>query len=639
MDNFIVSARKYRPDTFSSVVGQDSITATLKNTIVNKHLGHAYLFCGPRGVGKTTCARIFAKTINCSNITDQHEPCNQCESCISFNEMRAFNIHELDAASNNSVEDIRNLSDRVRIPPQIGKYSIYIIDEVHMLSTPAFNAFLKTLEEPPSHAVFILATTEKQKIIPTILSRCQIFDFNRIRVHDIVGYLEKIAKKEKVDFEPDALNIIALKADGAMRDALSIFDQMVSFSGQKITYKDVIQNLNILDYDYYFKITDAFLEGKINDSLLIFNEILNEGFDGHNFIVGLGGHFRDLLVCRDTETLVLLETGATISERYKEQSSRCDINFLYKSLEICSTTDIYYKASRNQKLHVELAMIKLCRITGVTEKKTLIETETKNESESAEGKMPSPEPERKDDLGDETAASVKKDQEEQDSKIPGVESDVSDDETSVKRIKKQIRDSEDSAREDQTIDGGESLEKVVDKQKTDDQKQGEPKSKKSTIYSSKYSIRDVLTGNNNQKVETEEITEFQEIEQDIHSEPFTSKELIQAWIDFAENIKETRPRMYNTLKGHLPELGNGNEIDLVLDNSAQQDDFQQDIKQDILLYLRKVLKNDLIVINTVVKTGVSNKTKLYTSEEKYEHMLKKNPGLGKLKQDFNLDFE
>jgi DNA polymerase-3 subunit gamma/tau len=306
MENFIVSARKYRPSTFDSVVGQISIAKTLKNAISSHHLAQAYLFCGPRGVGKTTCARIFAKTINCFHLNENTEPCNNCESCKSFNESRSFNIHELDAASNNSVDDIRTLIDQVRIPPQVGKYSIYIIDEVHMLSTNAFNAFLKTLEEPPKHAVFILATTEKHKIIPTILSRCQIFDFNRIQIDDIVQYLEKISKNEGNEFEPDGLNIIAQKADGAMRDALSIYDQINSFSGGKITYKNVIENLNVLDYDYYFRLTDAFIKANIAGSFLIFDEILAKGFDAHNFVTGFSKHFRDLLICKDQSTLTLL---------------------------------------------------------------------------------------------------------------------------------------------------------------------------------------------------------------------------------------------------------------------------------------------------------------------------------------------
>src|SRR6056297_1522451 len=302
MENFIVSARKYRPSTFDTVVGQSSITTTLKNAIANNHIAQAYLFCGPRGVGKTTIARIFAKTINCQNLNENLEPCNECESCKAFNQHRSTNIHELDAASNNTVDNIRSLIDQVRIPPQVGKYSIYIIDEVHMLSASAFNAFLKTLEEPPAHAIFILATTEKHKIIPTILSRCQIFDFNRRNVEDAVEYLEEISQKEDVQYEKDALTIIAQKADGAMRDALSIYDQVVSFSGNNITYEKVIDNLNVLDYDYYFRLTDAFLNENHQEALIIFNEILEKGFDAHQFINALSKHFRDLLVCKDQQT-------------------------------------------------------------------------------------------------------------------------------------------------------------------------------------------------------------------------------------------------------------------------------------------------------------------------------------------------
>ena len=363
MENFIVSARKYRPDTFQTVVGQASITSTLKNAIKNSQLAHAYLFCGPRGVGKTTCARIFAKTINCQNLTPEIEPCNECESCKAFNGSRSYNIHELDAASNNSVDDIRNLTDQVRIPPQIGHYSVYIIDEVHMLSQAAFNAFLKTLEEPPRHAIFILATTEKHKILPTILSRCQIFDFNRIKISDISGHLANVARKESVGIEAEALNVIAQKADGAMRDALSIFDQIVSFSGKSITYKDVISNLNVLDYDYYFRIVDLFLINDISGSLMLFNEILDHGFDGHHFITGLSSHFRDVMVSKDPVTIQLLEVGGEIREKYKVQAQRCDSDFLVGALQIANECDLQYKASQNKRLLVELALIKIAQLT------------------------------------------------------------------------------------------------------------------------------------------------------------------------------------------------------------------------------------------------------------------------------------
>ena len=363
MENYIVSARKYRPSTFESVVGQRALTTTLKNAIATQKLAHAYLFCGPRGVGKTTCARIFAKTINCMTPTADGEACNQCESCVAFNEQRSYNIHELDAASNNSVDDIRQLVEQVRIPPQIGKYKVYIIDEVHMLSASAFNAFLKTLEEPPRHAIFILATTEKHKILPTILSRCQIYDFNRISVEDTVNHLSYVASKEGITAEPEALNVIAMKADGGMRDALSIFDQVVSFTGGNITYKSVIDNLNVLDYEYYFRLTDSFLENKVSDALLLFNDVLNKGFDGSHFITGLSSHFRDLLVAKDAVTLPLLEVGASIRQRYQEQAQKCPLPFLYRAMKLCNECDLNYRVSKNKRLLVELTLIQVAQLT------------------------------------------------------------------------------------------------------------------------------------------------------------------------------------------------------------------------------------------------------------------------------------
>tara|TARA_B100000809_G_C15133506_1_gene529503 strand:- start:3285 stop:4403 length:1119 start_codon:yes stop_codon:yes gene_type:complete len=369
MENFVVSARKYRPTTFDSVVGQLSITSTLKNAIKNNHLAQAFLFCGPRGVGKTTCARILAKTINCFNVKENIEACNECESCVSFDEGRSLNIQELDGASNNGVDEIRNLIDQVRFAPQLGSHKIYIIDEVHMLSQAAFNAFLKTLEEPPKHAIFILATTERHKIIPTILSRCQIFDFNRIQIDDISKHLTHIADQEKVKAEPDGLHIISQKADGALRDALSMFDQIVSFSGGTITYEDVIENLNILDYDYYFKVTNSILTNNIADSLLLFNEVLNNGFDGHNFINGLAEHLRNLLVCQDEKTVQLLEVGATIKEKYITQAKASNTGQLISFLSIASTADTKYKASKNQRLLVEVMLMQLCSIEDNTSQK------------------------------------------------------------------------------------------------------------------------------------------------------------------------------------------------------------------------------------------------------------------------------
>lgn len=359
MGNYIVSARKYRPSTFDSVVGQHALTTTLKNAIAQGKLGHAYLFCGPRGVGKTTCARIFAKTINCLSPTPNGEACNECESCKAFNEQRSYNIHELDAASNNSVEDIRGLIEQVQIPPQIGKYKVFIIDEVHMLSSAAFNAFLKTLEEPPAHAIFILATTEKHKILPTILSRCQIYDFARITVADTIAHLRHVAELEGVKFEQEALHVIAEKADGGMRDALSIFDQVNNFTEGNITYKKVIEDLNVLDYEEYFGMTDELLACNLPAAMLRFNRILGKGFEGNYFVGGLAAHFRNLLMSRDAATLPLIDASDETRKRYHEQATRCKPQWLYRALKLCNDCDMGYRTSRNKRLLVELTLIEV----------------------------------------------------------------------------------------------------------------------------------------------------------------------------------------------------------------------------------------------------------------------------------------
>ena len=364
MEQFIVSARKYRPNSFATLLGQENIARTLKNSIQRGQLAHAYLFCGPRGVGKTSAARIFAKTSNCSNPGPDLEPCGECESCRSFAEGRSYSIHELDAASNNSVDDIRALTDKVRIPPQVGRYSVYIIDEVHMLSQQAFNAFLKTLEEPPAHAIFILATTEKHKILPTILSRCQTYDFNRIGVEDMVRNMKAIAAKEGVTMSEDAMHIIAQKADGAMRDALTLFDQTVAFCGKEVTYEQVIQNLNVLDYEYYFRLTDFFLSGDYAQAMLTFDEILSKGFNAQSFIGGLSTHFRDLLVCKNEAARTLLELAPSVAQRYREFAQRCSIGFLFEALGITSSCETAYKQSGNPRLLIEFALMKLCNLTA-----------------------------------------------------------------------------------------------------------------------------------------------------------------------------------------------------------------------------------------------------------------------------------
>jgi len=582
MDSFIVSARKYRPATFDSVVGQTSITTTLKNAIRSNHLAQAYLFCGPRGVGKTTCARIFAKTINCANLTKQVEPCNQCESCKSFNDSRSFNIHELDAASNNSVDDIRTLIDQVRIPPQVGKYSTYIIDEVHMLSASAFNAFLKTLEEPPRHAIFILATTEKHKIIPTILSRCQIYDFNRISIEDAVGYIEKISKNEGNEYELDGLNIIAQKADGSMRDALSIYDQIVSFSGGKVTYKNVIENLNVLDYDFYFRITDAFLKSNISESFLIFDEILAKGFDAHNFIVGLSKHFRDLLVCKDIATISLLEVGNSIKEKYKTQASDCSPEFLFDCLNYCNQCDINFRNSRNQRLHVELTLVQLCQAADKKKSKDAI-----NPEKSAENSK--------------SSKSVRKNPE-----ANQVKSLNSKQESEISAIKE-----EDT--EKKYISSTPSIKNLIDKKSVKEYNQS-------------------AENNTNQNL-NEEIHS-----QEMRNNSFTFEKLLETYKHFVETIKSNRPRLYSTLNTIEPVLSGTHIVELTLSNQTLQKDFDKNLNHDMTHFLRDELANDTIIIE--VKVAKQNEQqKLYTSEEKFKYMVSKNPALNELKKKLDLDFE
>jgi DNA polymerase III subunit gamma/tau len=581
MENFIVSARKYRPATFDMVVGQDTITNTLKSAITSRHLAQAYLFCGPRGVGKTTCARIFAKTINCSNISDKGEACDKCESCISFNTLRSFNIHELDAASNNKVEDIRSLNDQVRIPPQIGKYSIYIIDEVHMLSSSAFNAFLKTLEEPPSHAIFILATTEKHKIIPTILSRCQIFDFNRIRLEDIVKRLEYVAANESVTAEEEALHIIAQKADGALRDALSIFDQVVSLCGKKIRYKDVIENLNVLDYEYYFRCIDGALKSDVSAVLMIFNEILEKGFDGHNFVAGLNSHLRDLLVSKDEITLKLLEATPSVRQKYMEQAARCPVDFIYKALDTGSSCDISYKSSKNPRLHAELWLIRLCRImagspNGDEKKKSDL-------TPAAEPEKEIPLPSRSEIIRN-TAEPVKKE---------------------PSRIEKITP----------------SHIPVVDKP------------------SKAFSIKEVFA--ENKGMVSEEISQLKEPEisplaTGMPKTEFTPESFIKAWNDFIEEVQSDGPRILSMFKSIMPEMEDTNTIKIHLSNAAQKDLFVLNYKPRLINFIERRFTVHELEIETAVDLTESDEL-LYTDEQKYNYLQNKFPALKDFKKTFNLD--
>ncbi len=580
MENFIVSARKYRPATFDMVVGQDTITNTLKAAIKGNHLAQAYLFCGPRGVGKTTCARIFAKTINCSNLRENGEACDACESCMSFNTLRSFNIHELDAASNNKVEDIRNLTDQVRIPPQVGKYSIYIIDEVHMLSTQAFNAFLKTLEEPPFHAIFILATTEKHKIIPTILSRCQIFDFNRIRIEDIAARLAYVAANEGVVAEEEALHIIAQKADGALRDALSIFDQVVSLCGKKITYKDVIGNLNVLDFEYYFRSVEAALKGDVASVLTIFSDVLEKGFDGHNFVSGLCSHLRDLLVSKDEITLKLLEATPAIRQRYLEQSGSCSEEFIFKALELGSNTDLSYKLSKNPRLHVELFLIRLSRLNIVT---TEVTEKKKPEIAQKEEEIPAP---------------------------------------SKSGIIRETANHPAAFSTEQTEYPGGKHAPVIEKQ------------------TRSFSIRDIISEEKKDNLPINDQTgdrapEEQQQDQ-VPAEELTAESFDKAWKEFTDSLKGEGARVVSMFKSVKTEINEDEGITIHLSNAAQKDLFVLNYKTRLSAFLQKRFNPGEIEILTMIDLSENNEI-IYSDEQKYNHLVSKYPGLKDFKKTFNLD--
>jgi DNA polymerase-3 subunit gamma/tau len=598
MDNFIVSARKYRPATFNTVVGQAHITNTLKNAIKTEHLAQAFLFCGPRGVGKTTCARILAKTINCTNRTASIEACDQCESCRSFNEGASLNISELDAASNNSVDDIRNLVDQVRYAPQLGTHKVYIIDEVHMLSTAAFNAFLKTLEEPPKHAIFILATTEKHKIIPTILSRCQIFDFNRIQIEDIANHLAYIAKNENINAETDALHIIAQKADGALRDACSIFDQIVSFSGATITYKAVIDNLNILDYDYYFKVTDAILAENISASLLLFNEILNNGFDGHNFVAGMGDHFRNLLVSKDPETLQLLEVGNNIKDKYREQSGKCSLSFLVKGLTILNKADIQYKASKNQRLQVELSLMQLSSINSIG-----VDTEKKNDIIKGSARPAAT------TTANNTAPVTSN--------------------TTV---------------QSNTVNTPVTNTSVTPPAVTPSTTTTPVKTEQSVTGFKKPLIK-TLTPSINQHLNTEKKTEVAKEnsaeQQNTSNQPknsFTQEALEAVWDAYANDLKaKGKTSIGIALLSRRPVILNGTTLEFTVNNKSLEESINED-KMNFLGFLRKELNNYDIQLQLVMVT-VEDKTNLYTATDRYKHLAEKNPAINKLRQAFDLDIE
>ncbi|MCF8217801.1 MAG: DNA polymerase III subunit gamma/tau [Bacteroidales bacterium] len=587
MENFIVSARKYRPDRFDKVVGQQNITNTLKNAIRNNHLAQAFLFSGPRGVGKTTVARLLAKTLNCTNITEDTEPCNECESCKTFNESASFNVHELDAASNNSVEDIRSLVEQVRVPPQAGNYKVYIIDEVHMLSTAAFNAFLKTLEEPPPYAKFILATTEKHKIIPTILSRCQSYDFHRIPVDQIKEQLVTVAQNEDINAEPEALQMIAQKADGALRDALSIFDQVVNYAGGNITYEHVIENLNILDYDYYFRLTDFFLNADIHNSLLLYEEITIKGFAGQQFASGLGNHLRNLLVCRDENTVKLLEVGAEIRKKYLEYSNKFSTNTLLSMLDIVNKTDLNYRNANNKRLQIELGLMQICSLANAseTEKKT---SGINKQSENVSLKPTNPK-------SNETKS------------------------TQPANTETQATEQNNKAHEAQ------NKTQQTENQETNTVKLNKNKRKLTTV-----SLKEEIP----EETETKNAEDTEETP----SGPVTKvdyddlKKAIQAYIT---QEKEQKPSFVTDLENSSPELIDDVTIQFKLTNKLYTG---QDYILDLQRFLRNKLNNAFIKIEVDLQINKAE-NKVFTSKEKYERITQINADFENFKQTLDLDYE
>lgn len=595
MENYIVSARKYRPATFDTVVGQSSLTTTLKNAISSGHLAHAYLFCGPRGVGKTTCARIFAKTINCLSPNPNGEACNECESCKGFNEQRSYNIHELDAASNNSVDDIRQLIDQVRIPPQVGKYKVFIIDEVHMLSTAAFNAFLKTLEEPPRHAIFILATTEKHKLLPTILSRCQIYDFSRMSVGNIVGHLENVARQEGIAFEQAALNVIAQKADGGMRDALSIFDQVASFCGGNITYQRTIENLNVLDYDYYFKLTDYFLECKITETMMTLNEILNKGFDGQHFINGLASHLRNLLVSRDPQTINLIEASDDVRQRYQQQAQKCQPKFLYSAIKMCTDCDINYKQSQSKRLLVEITLIEIAQLTqedtpssGRSPKKTLKPIF----SQQAEAAQPN----------NKIAAPTKNQgaQPTGSAGTPASAPNINAANLSAPKPQQGLKAK------------GFSISGLMDRSKQQTSQQDNPGQQQATEQTVQPSANTAEA-----------------------DRPLDSTTLLTALRDFAHNLPQEETAMANRLKDTDPSIIDANTIEVLANNELVEKEIKAFVPR-LLPFLQNSLHNRSIQISVRTRKQ-EEKQRAYNRVEQFNMMCQINDALLKLKEEFDLE--
>ena len=603
MENFIVSARKYRPASFDTVVGQESITSTLKNAIRNNTLAQAFLFCGPRGVGKTTCARIMAKTINCLNRTENFEACNECESCKAFNNNASFNIYELDAASNNSVDDIRNLVEQVRIPPQIGKFKVYIIDEVHMLSKDAFNAFLKTLEEPPAYAKFILATTEKHKIIPTILSRCQIFDFKRITVEDIAKHLAFVASREGISADPEALNIIAQKADGALRDALSIFDQMVSFCGQNITYKAVIDNLNVLDHDYYFKVIENILQADTGNMLLLLNDIISKGFEPQHFISGLGEHLRDLLVSKDPATTQLLEVSGQLRQRYEEQSKRCSMPFLIKALDINNQCDLDYRTSSNKRLHLEIALLKMCALTN----SSLHVAQPFQTQQRLPDNQPAEQTKKHTETQPHSTLSAPQNQ-----PAPQTQQPTTPQPSATKVA--QVNINAETSRPADTSIQEKSPSAIVDQK---------PEVKRRGLKTSSISI-----------TRNEDSGKTSDEEEASWNTSFTQEALLKSWNEFVGKYRNISPNFAAGLSKYKPRLEGNNEIHFSVDNILVQDDSEG------MASLKNHLKNDLHNNQFTLIPEIMDQpaeTQAYTDREKFEKMANDYPILKTLQTELKLE--
>ena len=601
MDNYIVSARKYRPTTFCSVVGKKALVQTLKAAVVTRKLAHAYLFCGTRGVGKTTCARIFAKTINCEHPTPDGEACNECESCRAFNEQRSYNIIELDAASNNSVDEIRSLIDKVRVPPQLGRYKVFIIDEVHMLSTAAFNAFLKTLEEPPNHAIFILATTEKHKLLPTILSRCQIYDFQRITIEDIVEHLRYVASQEGFTVDDDALNVIARKADGGMRDALSIFDQVAASSGGNITYQTTIENLNILDYDYYFRLTDALLDGNIPEALLVFDSVLRAGFGAQLFVNGLSSHFRDLMVSKDAATLPLLDVGTAVAEQYARQAKRCDKAFLYKAMDLSNRCDLDYRISNNKRLLVELMLIKICSLgmpqeIGRSSEARILSTP----STPAANPRPAVSP---------TTAQTNKSVVEAVAQSPSAAS-------------------EPQQEYGQPRTAGEEAAPAASRLQIPRPQVATPQAKVPTRKIPRISLKH---GVEPDPSETPVATVETTVEM---NEPFALDALHEAWLRFTKNIP-TETVLVQTMYLCMPQMLDATTFEVVVDNRAQMDKLNGR-GADLMAFLRTELRNTHLEMR-IREREREERQKAFSPGERFVMLAEKNPELNRLKDIFGLE--